>query len=176
MAGQDHILFNNYSRAADDEMPDQRAEPPKSHAVAPDLDRLDERQEEEESDDAAQPPNVARTRAFQEQDQQMNSRTHQAKHLISGMLKGLSGPRRDQTKGDDQTQTQIRDFAGEPRAPEAPDGESDSSHSQTRWHDDSEESVLNANHRETDTNGVRSPTDARPSEDGFSYTYQSLAG
>ncbi|KAK5073356.1 hypothetical protein LTR70_010369 [Exophiala xenobiotica] len=130
--GEEHTFIDNYSRAADDKTenpnPDDVPARYRRSIVAPfsKVDQMtpqpeeDEEEEEQEAqdiydEDAAEAPSVARTRAFEAQDQEMNSRTHAAKNLIGGMLKGLTGHKKDKDKNEEKNQSRgpalVRDFA-----------------------------------------------------------------
>lgn len=99
--GQDHTFLDNYSRAADDEMANQRCEPPRvkrpaaEHSGAQAIDApepIEEQPHQEHEEDfsdhgGAEPPDIARSRALEEQDAQMKSKTEQIKSLLGGMLK-----------------------------------------------------------------------------------------
>lgn len=106
---EDHVFLDNYSRAADDEMVNQRANPPRTRrsesfnrtkVSVPEVIRENPIAESETSadadvestdSDAAIPPDVARSRWLYEQDVQMTSRKEQVKTLLGSMMKGLSG-------------------------------------------------------------------------------------
>jgi len=131
--GEEHTFIDNYSRASDasTEKPDYVPARYRRSIVAP-FSRVDqltpqiEEDEEEEAEaragaeadddydeDAAEAPSVARVRAFEAQDHEMNSRTHAAKNLIGGMLKGLTGHKKDKDKNDDKHRgpVVVRDVA-----------------------------------------------------------------
>ncbi|KAJ9664793.1 hypothetical protein H2198_000139 [Neophaeococcomyces mojaviensis] len=79
--GEDRVLFDRYTRAADDEVPDHQARIPSRYRrsiVAPFTKHMTPQPEEDEEsvDGAAEPPSIARTRAFEAQDQEMTSRTN----------------------------------------------------------------------------------------------------
>lgn len=173
--GEDHVFFDNYSRAADDELPDQRAEIPARYRrsiVAPFTKAMTPQPEEDEEslEGGAEPPEIARTRAFDAQDEEMNSRTHQAKSLISGMLKGFTGRRKDHSSDDNHgtNATVTRDLhalatsdanQGGPldRTSHAHDG----AQNRTSYlHDDSDEADITPY-----DNGIWSPNDMRRSVD-----------
>lgn len=99
--GQEHAFLDNYSRAADDEMPNQRCDPPRTKRPAaehsgaqaidppePIMEQPHQEHEEDFSDHGgAEPPDIARSRAMEEQDAQMKSKTEQIKSLLGGMMK-----------------------------------------------------------------------------------------
>lgn len=115
--GEDHIFFDRYSRAADDEMPDQRAAIPhryRQSIVAPFTKQLTPQPEEEEDAQStysgAEPPSVARTKAFEAQDAEMNSRTSQAKKLVTGLLKGFTSKKDQDESRLAKNEPVTRDF------------------------------------------------------------------
>lgn len=99
--GHDHVFIDRYSRAAEDKPP-----PSQAHLVRHRPSKITEISSESESDTrpesaprnddsyegGAEPPTVRRSKAFEELDDRMTSRTSKAKKLMRNILKGISLP------------------------------------------------------------------------------------
>ena len=169
--GQDHVLVDGYSRAADKEMPDQRAEVRARYRlslVAPFSKYSPPQTAEDQSDvdGAAEAPVVARTREFEAQDLDMNGRKHQAKSLIKGMLKGLTGRKDDMRYGHDRAVDHAAVAAASGRRFENGYGQAhDGIYRHDDDDDDNDDYVDHSQHGRNAVTSIWSPNDMRRSAD-----------
>ena len=118
---KDDAFFEWYTKAASDEMPNQRFEPRQPRhsmqaATRPVLppETISERSEPQYNDSSdeggAEPPDVARQRRMEEQEAEMKSRTDQVKSLLGGMMKSLAPGKSSKSKKDDDNNSRPEEI------------------------------------------------------------------